>query len=1005
MNFLVVAIAAASALVLTVVHRSPEGLVSISLDSQPVRAAPGEPAGSARDLTELKIFNLTLVRLKERYVDPARIDPKKMLYQALDSVQFNIPEVLVEPSPDTNEVAVVVNDKREVFNTDDIDSPWRLAAKLKKVFRFIQANMNSGADLAQVEYAAVNGMLSTLDPHSTLLDPEAAREMDLTTSGKFGGLGIVIRIVDKKLTVIRPMKDTPAWRAGVKAGDHIVRINSDTTENLTSNEAVDRMRGEPKTPVTLWVERKGGTGLLRFDLVRDVIRLESVQSKLLDKNVGLIKIKQFSSTTAAEVAQAMDDLSARGARAWVLDLRYNPGGLLEQAVEVSDLFVDSGTIVTTVSGRRREPHRAEPGGDPKAPLAVLVNAGSASASEIVAGALKNLDRAAIVGTRTFGKGSVQELYDNDDGSKLKITVAEYLTPGDRSIQNLGIVPDIALQRMYVPDKNDAPGDVIRLLPPTRSYGEKDLDAVIVSAYAKDTDRPAYDLPFLVVKPAAKAADPTPGLDEEEPDDDELVNDFETEFARDLVASSTASTRTGLVKDARKLVAQRHADADAKLGAALTKLAVDWAAPPANQNEPAKLTVAVTAAPGDAVRAGDLVTVTGTVTNTGTGPAWRVQARIHADDPYFDDQELVFGKILPGETRTFSQRIQLPKDAVDRVDQLSVEVKEARGAVAQVQPLALHIAASPRPTFAFSYFLIDESNGDGLVQAGEKFRLHVDFKNAGVGAAAEATALLRNDSGDGLVLGKSRAELGALAPGQGTGTDFTFEVGPQLKGPNVIIELAVYDAVLGTQETEKLTFPLRDAGVAVAAAHGVASPRKEVEIRSGAALDADVIGYARPGARLKVTGDAGLFTKVEFDGRPGFVTTAQVSRQQGAAGAGATPRWQVTPPSISLSLPSLEVKSSTYGLTGTITDDSHVEDVYVFVSNNGAKIDGRKVFYRSNRGAAKGDRLDFKVDVPLWPGSNQITVIARESSDVRSVRTFFVFRGGTATAVAPATNSH
>ncbi len=473
----------------------------------------------------------------------------------------------------------------------------------------------------------------------------------------------------------------------------------------------------------------------------------------------------------------------------------------------------------------------------------------------------------------------------------------------------------------------------------------------------------------------------------------------------MVASSTASTRTGLVKDARKLVAQRHADADAKLGAALTKLAVDWAAPPANQNEPAKLTVAVTAAPGDAVRAGDLVTVTGTVTNTGTGPAWRVQARIHADDPYFDDQELVFGKILPGETRTFSQRIQLPKDAVDRVDQLSVEVKEARGAVAQVQPLALHIAASPRPTFAFSYFLIDESNGDGLVQAGEKFRLHVDFKNAGVGAAAETTALLRNDSGDGLVLGKSRAELGALAPGQGTGTDFTFEVGPQLKGPNVIIELAVYDAVLGTQETEKLTFPLRDAGVAVAAAHGVASPRKEVEIRSGAALDADVIGYARPGARLKVTGDAGLFTKVEFDGRPGFVTTAQVSRQQGAAGAGATPRWQVTPPSISLSLPSLEVKSSTYGLTGTITDDSHVEDVYVFVSNNGAKIDGRKVFYRSNRGAAKGDRLDFKVDVPLWPGSNQITVIARESSDVRSVRTFFVFRGGTATAVAPATNSH
>jgi carboxyl-terminal processing protease len=863
--------------------------------------------------------------------------------------------------------------------------------------------MNQGADLAQVEYAAVNGMLSTLDPHSTLLDPEAAREMDLTTSGKFGGLGIVIRMVDKKLTVIRPMKDTPAWRAGVKPNDHIVKINTEPTENLTSNEAVDRMRGEPKTAVTLWVERKGSTALLRFDLVRDVIRLESVQSKLLDKNVGLIKIKQFSSSTAAEVAQAMDELSARGARAWVLDLRYNPGGLLEQAVETSDLFVDSGTIVTTVSGKRREPHRAEVGGDPKAPLAVLVNAGSASASEIVAGALKNLDRAAIIGTRTFGKGSVQELYDNDDGSKLKITVAEYLTPGDRSIQNLGIVPDIALQRMYVPDKNDAPGDVIRLQPPSKSYGEKDLDSVIVSAYAKDTDRPAYELPFLVVKPAAKAAD-ADALDEEESDDDELQSDFETDFARDLVSSSTANTRTGLVKDAKKLVAQRRTDEDTKLSAALAKLAVDWAAAPANQNDTAKLTVAVTATPGESVHAGDLVTVTGTVTNAGTAPAWRVSARVHADDPYFDDQELVFGKVMPGETKSFSQRIQLPKDAVDRVDELNVEVKEARGAAAQVQPLTLRITATPRPTFAFSYYLTDDSNGDGLVQAGEKFRLHVDFKNAGAGAAAETTALLRNDSGDGLILGKSRAELGALAPGQGQSADFSFEVGPQLKGPNVIIELAVYDAVLGTQETEKLTFPLRDAGVAVSAAHGIATPRKELEIRSGAALDADVIGYAKPGARLKVTGDAGLFTKVEFEGRPGFVATTAVSRQNGTPGGTATPRWQVTPPTITLSLPSLEAQTATYTVAGTITDDTHVEDVYVFVSNSGAKIDGRKVFYHSNRGAAKGDRLDFKTDVPLWPGSNQINVIARENSDVRSVQTFYVFRGGQATAAVPATTA-
>jgi carboxyl-terminal processing protease len=954
--------------------------------------------------------------VKERYVDPSRIDPKKMLYQALDSVQFNIPEVLVAPNPDKNEVAVTVNDKTETFQTDDVDSPWRLAAKLKKIFRFVQSNMNQGADLAQVEYAAVNGMLSTLDPHSTLLDPEAAREMDLTTSGKFGGLGIVIRMIDKKLTVIRPMKDTPAWRAGIKAGDHIVKINTEPTENLTSNEAVDRMRGEPKTAVTLWVERKGTTGLLRFDLQRDVIRLESVVSKLLDKNVGYIRIKQFSSTTAAETAQAMDDLASRGAKAWVLDLRWNPGGLLEQAVETTDLFVDSGTIVTTVSGKKREPHRAERGpGDPNAPLAVLVNNGSASASEIVAGALKNLDRGVIIGTRTFGKGSVQELYDNEDGSKLKITVAEYLTPGDRSIQNLGIVPDIALERMYVPDKDDAPDDIIRLLPPTHSYGEKDLDRAIVSAYARDTDRPSYELPFLFVKPVvatkpvdagADGAGPAAGADDEPVDEDEIKEDFEIDFGRDVVATaSNDNTRSAEIKDVKRLVAQKRVEQDKALADALTKLAIDWSAPPANQNAAAKLEVSVTSQPGDSVHAGDLVTLTGTVKNTGTVPAWRVQARLHADDPYFDDYELVFGKLAPGETKTFTQRVQLPKDAVDRVDQLTVDVKEAKNAPAMVQPLTLKIAASPRPTFAFGYDLIDDGNGDGLVQKGEKYRLHVTFKNAGAGTAAETTALLRNDSGDGLELGKSRFELGELKPGDAKDAEFSFQVGDDIKGPNVVVELAVYDAVLGTQETEKLTFPLHDAAPAVTAAQGMVEAKKKLDVRGGADDSADVVATASAGARMKVTGTTGTWTRVDLGGRPGFVPTAAVSRASGSP-AGTSDRWQVTPPNITLSSSQLEVATGTYSLAGSVSDDQHVEDVYVFVSNPGAKIDGRKVYYKSNRGGAKDTKLDFKTDVPLWPGSNQITVVARENADVRSLHTFFVFRDGPVTAqVTPAPSKH
>ena len=275
-NLALVGAAGACALVLTAIRQSPEGVVSIDLEMPEVRAAPGEARVQHHDLSTLKIFNWALLRIKDRYVDPARVDPKKMLYAALDSVQYNIPEVLVESDAARNKIAVAVNDKREVFDTADVDSPWRMTLKLRKVFRFIETNMNAGADLAKVEYAAVNGMLTTLDPHSVLMDPEAARDMDVSTSGKFGGLGIVIKMIDRKLTVVKPMKDTPASRKGIKAGDHIVRINTEPTENLTSNEAVDRMRGDPRTGVTLWIERKGEATPLRFDLIRDVTDRKSV---------------------------------------------------------------------------------------------------------------------------------------------------------------------------------------------------------------------------------------------------------------------------------------------------------------------------------------------------------------------------------------------------------------------------------------------------------------------------------------------------------------------------------------------------------------------------------------------------------------------------------------------------------------------------------------------------------------------------------------------------------
>jgi carboxyl-terminal processing protease len=1011
LNLVLVGIAGALALLLTVIRQSPEGVVSFDLDMQEVRAAPGAEQIQRHDLSALTIFNKTLLRIKDRYVDPARVDPKKMLYAALDSVQFNVPEVLIEPDQARNKITVAVNDKREVFDTSDVDSPWRMTLKLKKVFKFIEVNMNAGADLAKVEYAAVNGMLSTLDPHSILMDPEQARDMDVSTSGKFGGLGIVIKMIDRKLTVVKPMKDTPAWRKGIKSGDHIVRINQEPTENLTSNEAVDRMRGDPKTGVTLWVERKNEPQLMRFDLIRDVIRVSQVEHKLLDRGVGYIKVKQFSKGIAQDVAEAMRDMSSHGATSWILDLRYNPGGLLEEAVQLSDLFVDSGTVVTTVSGRDREARRAEHGfGDTTSSLAVLVNGGSASASEIVAGALKNLDRAAIIGTRTFGKGSVQELYDNpEDRSKLKLTIAQYLTPGDRSIQNVGIIPDILLQRMYVPDKNDSPQDFVRLLPPTRIYGEKDLDAHLVSTYAKDTDKPTYEVPFLVEKkkPAPGATGTTPPVaaldDEDGPDDEEIVEDFEIKFAKEVVSSTNSSTRPRLVAGANKIIARVRGEEERKLVAALSTIGVDWSAPaPAPGADKANLEVSLTTTPSAHLKAGDMVNVTATVRNTGPGAAYRVLSRIQGDDPVFEDSELPVGKVGPGETKTFTARMQVPKDALDRVDRLGLEVREARNATTRVVPVDVAIAAAPRPGFAFAYQLIDEGNGDGLVQRGERYKLEVQVKNAGAGATQDTTVLLRNATGEGVTLDKSRFEIkDGLAPGQIKNIEFPLATESTLKGDELVVELMAYDAALDVQTSQKLRFKVAPS-VTGQPARGELSVKAPIAIRSGASDDSTIVGNAPKGASYAALGTFGAFTKVKLSAggtKIGFIPSAQLS--VGGSGTGSfIPAWNSTPPMISLNMKGLETSSETYKLTGAVTDESHVEDVYIFVSNQRAKIDSRKVFYRSNRGGKDARTLDFATDLPLWPGSNMVTVVARANSEVKSVKTMYVYRDPPRTAQTP-----
>ncbi|HTM23129.1 MAG TPA: MXAN_5808 family serine peptidase, partial [Kofleriaceae bacterium] len=952
-NYVIAGLALLAALVLTVARPSPEGLITVGMGDQEVRAAPGTlPTVTKHPLSALNVVNKTLIRVQDAYVDPSRIDPKEMLYSALDSVQFDIPEVMIEPNRAADEVVVQVNDKRQSFSTSEADSIWRMVGKLKRIFRFIEANMNPGADLAQVEYAAINGMLRTLDPHSVLLDPETAREMDINTSGQFGGLGIVIRVFKGKLTIVRPMKGTPAWDAGLKSGDHIYKINDELTENLTLQEAVNRMRGKVGTSIVLWVKGENQTQARRVELKRDEISVESVESQLLAKNVGYIKLKQFSGNTSTDARKAMDELRAKGVKSWVLDLRSNPGGLLEQAIQISDLFLDKGTIVTTeaAGGKEREARRAKSkSNDLKDPVVVLVNTNSASASEIVAGALKNLDRALIVGSNTFGKGSVQILYDNDDGSKLKLTIAQYLTPGDRSIQSVGIIPDVELERMFVPKKNDSADDFLRLTKSEHTYREADLAAHLTSSYTITAEKPSYTLRFVHDPPkrddGTPATDPNEGSadDEDEDLDAPFVEDFEIQLARDLAAGADQANRPGMVRSARRIVDRIAAEQQTKLAQALSTLGVDWSAAPAGVAGAAQLQAGFALdAAGGKLRAGEVVKITGTISNHGTVPAFQVIARVKSDDRVFDETELVFGKIDPGQTRTWTEQIRVPADAADRLSVLGFDVREQRGARAAVQPLKLRIEAADQPVFAYTHQLIDEGNGDGLVQKREHYKLRITVKNIGTGVAAKTSASLRNASGDGVVINKGRFELGKMNPGDQKSFDFTFDVNSDFDADDLYIEMGVYDEVLNESTGEKLKYHVADGGSGPAPASGSATvSRDSAAIREGASEKSDIVAFADKGSAFKLLGRQGSWLQIELEsGRPGFIAENDARKSSDTPHPSFRPSWQVTPPTLSLRIPTYETTSDSYTLEGKATDETRIEDVFVFVSNRESKIDNR-----------------------------------------------------------------
>lgn len=933
------------------------------------------------DLQALMTLNRAILHIEDSYVEPERVNRRKMIGAALREVQRVVPEVMVYVKEDQEkiptEIEVQVNEVRKSFKVHELKNHYHLIFAFKDIFRFIEQNLKHFDELREIEYAAINGMLSTLDPHSTLLPPEAYAEMKMNTQGHFGGLGIVIGIRENQLTVINPIEDTPASRAGIQANDRIVQIMLDSTVNMSLTDAVDMMRGKPGTEIDIHVMREGWKAPKKFTLTRAEIKVKSVKYLSLKDQIGLVRVSNFQSTTVSELKQAIEAMGGLKGKTklkgLVLDLRGNPGGLLDQAAKMSDLFISEGTLVKTVGfgDKVREPKMASSQGTiTDLPLVVLVDASSASASEIVSGALKNHERALILGRRTFGKGSVQLLFDNPDQSALKLTIAQYLTPGDISIQSVGVTPSVELSPMLITDE-----ETYVYGTPDEKHGEETLPEHLVSDKSERSkiQKPLMSLRYLQDPDLLKKVRDEPN---------KIFIDYEIEFARTLLKNTKNARMESLLKSAEKLIFSSHELQEKQLDQHLQKREIQWVSEVSAQ--PAQGVAKVTLNPEGIVTAGQDLKVTIEVENRSAHPLHKLRAITSSESALLKGHEFLFGHIPAGERRTWSQTIKIDPSIRSRRDEVTVNfTADGKGEV-QSLTFPVEIKGQARPLFALRYEIDDQEggNGDGLLSPGEEAKMRLFFENRGLGDSIELIGQLSNE-GKGVApaffikQGRVQPEQQVLKVGERGTLNFVFKVKEGWPTSQSKMYMNLVDTKLRESSGELLTLPIFSSSPSIKSLKLTLKPKQDAGallLRPQPSQVAPVVAHTRSiessGCLLEGGQCAWYRTRGEF-GWLWVASTDVIESNVPTADVKLSSDFSISPPAIEIEPVSHYLDVEEIELKGIARCPEGLEDVMIYVNN-------RKVFFLSKTEMKSRTETSFTAKVPLEEGVNLISIYARHS---------------------------
>ncbi len=761
---------------------------------------------------ELTLLKQVFKIVESYYVDKKKIDPeslckssvlhisdkfKYLSHQTTTPLAFQLNISKIDESLKVN--CNLTNDGIKLAHQLDIMTQFLLKYK-KNLLEDHHTNL-----LQEV----IQGALNSLDPHTTFLSAKEYSNLKGQTKGKFGGLGIIVTLEEGILSVVSPIEGTPAEKSGVKKGDKIVKINGDNTYGIELDDLVEKMRGDPGTEIEVAILRKGFLMPKPFTLKREIIKIQNVTSKYLQDGIGKVAISSFGGPIHNDIREKIAEFETKHGKlkGLILDLRNNPGGLLDEAIQASDIFIDSGIIVSTKSAKSSESFARNADTLKTTPIIVLVNGGSASASEIVAGALQDHERAIVIGTKTFGKGSVQSLFDLEENNALKITVSKYYTPSGKSIQNFGITPDILMDPVIFHQEKK------KAYFTYSDVGRKEAD---LSHHLENSERSLrtskWEMPVAITKEDYEKSV------KENPES----QDYELELAMSLLKNLNWNQEEDFNALKMMSLMDKHlksyqSDNQKKLSLKLKEFGIDWNGGKQRIIYPGDLTAKINIKSKEKIlKAGEEIQIELTLHNHTEIPLYQVRAQTFSSKDIFENREFVFGNIPPKSQLTKSATMKIPEYWKQEDGFFEILAYSQKEEIFKGGKTPFSIKPIPHPELKESFTFQDlinkkkpqsNGNGDGVINPGETFTIKVMVENKGKNKSSKLTVKLHNLNGEYTKINKEEQSLQGLAIGQKREVTFTIKVNKKFNQPDLSFGLAIIDKAFAKRVIKNIVIPI------------------------------------------------------------------------------------------------------------------------------------------------------------------------------------------------------